>query len=210
MPGQDRRHVFDCAAIAGFRLRIAACGVAGHHVNPLNVGRRDFVQRATYFQVAFLSVHAIVMRTIGAGSKYPSIFRDADGDLMHGQQTYRLHLPPNPPAALFWAVTACNITDRAMTEAPQLMPSINGYNKVAKKADGSIDLYFGPQKPANAPESNWIQTVGGRDFLGSPLGQPPRVFRRNVGTTERYAHLSNDPLQDAANQIGGRTMGGTK
>jgi integrase len=32
----------------------------------------------------------------------------------------------------------------------------------------------------------------------------------NARTTERYAHLSNDPLQDAANQIGRRIMGGTK
>lgn len=31
----------------------------------------------------------------------------------------------------------------------------------------------------------------------------------NARTTERYAHLSNDPLQDAANQIGRRIMGGT-
>ncbi|MBV8439730.1 MAG: site-specific integrase [Hyphomicrobiales bacterium] len=32
----------------------------------------------------------------------------------------------------------------------------------------------------------------------------------NARTTERYAHLSNDPLQDAANQIGRRILGGTK
>ena len=32
----------------------------------------------------------------------------------------------------------------------------------------------------------------------------------NARTTERYAHLSNDPLQDAANQIGRQIMGGTK
>jgi integrase len=32
----------------------------------------------------------------------------------------------------------------------------------------------------------------------------------NARTTERYAHLSNDPLQDAANQIGRRIMGGTE
>ena len=43
--------------------------------------------------------------------------------------------------------------------------SINGYNKVAANGDGSIDLYFGPQKPANAADSNWIQRVNGRDFL---------------------------------------------
>jgi hypothetical protein len=52
-----------------------------------------------------------------------------------------------------------------MTTAPQLMPSINGMNEVAKNADGSVNLYFGPQKPAGAAESNWIQTDSGRDFL---------------------------------------------
>jgi hypothetical protein len=52
-----------------------------------------------------------------------------------------------------------------MVEAAQLMPSINGFNKVASNDDGSVDLWFGPAKPANAPESNWIQTIGGRNFL---------------------------------------------
>ena len=125
----------------------------------------DFIQRSTYFQVAYSSAPAMVMRTIDAGSKYPFTFRDADGDFMDGAATYKLHLPPNPPAALFWATTAYNITDGTMTETPQLMPSINGFNKVATNGDGSIDIYFGPQKPADVAASNWIQTVDGRDFL---------------------------------------------
>ena len=107
------------------------------------------------------------MRTLGAGSKYPFTLKDANGDFLTGSNTYKLHLPPHPPAALFWAVTAYNITDGTMTEAAQLMPSINGFNKVAKNADGSVDLWFGPNKPANAPQSNWIQTVSGRDFLAA-------------------------------------------
>ena len=66
---------------------------------------------------------------------------------------------------MFWAVTAYNITDGTMTATPQLMPSINAYNNVAKNPDGSIDLYFGPAKPGGTPDSNWIQTVPGRNFL---------------------------------------------
>jgi hypothetical protein len=73
--------------------------------------------------------------------------------------------PPDPPAALFWAVTAYNVTDGTMPETPQLLPSINGFNELAANSDGSIDLWFGPEKPADAPESNWIQTVAGRNFL---------------------------------------------
>lgn len=125
----------------------------------------DINQRATYFAVAYSSAPAMVMRTIGAGSKYPVAYRDAKGEFLSGSNTYKVHLPPNPPAALFWAVTAYNITDGTMVEAPQLMPSINGFNKVATNSDGSVDLWFGPSKPANAPESNFIQTVSGRNFL---------------------------------------------
>ncbi len=125
----------------------------------------DVSQRAAYFQIAYSSASAMVMRTLGAGSKYPNTVRDADGDFLNGSGTYKLRLPPNPPAALFWAVTAYNITDGTMPETPQLLPSINGFNKVATNSDGSIELWFGPQKPANAPETNWIQTVSGRNFI---------------------------------------------
>lgn len=52
-----------------------------------------------------------------------------------------------------------------MMETPQLMPSINGFNKVATNKDGSIDLWFGPSKPASAHDTNFIQTVSGRNFL---------------------------------------------
>jgi hypothetical protein len=125
----------------------------------------DVNQRAGYFQVAYSSAPAMVMRTLGAGSKYPVAYRDADGEFLSGTNTYRLHLPPDPPAALFWAVTAYNVTDGTMPETPQLLPSINGFNEVASNTDGSIDLWFGPEKPAAAPEANWIQTSEGRNFL---------------------------------------------
>ncbi|MFQ8433887.1 DUF1254 domain-containing protein [Amaricoccus sp. W119] len=125
----------------------------------------DVLQRATYFQVAYSSAPAMVMRTLDAGSKYPVAVRDADGDFLDGGKAYKLHMPPNPPAALFWAVTAYNITDGTMVSAAQRMPSINGFNDVETNADGSIDLWFGPEKPAAAPDGNWIQTVPDRNFL---------------------------------------------
>lgn len=128
----------------------------------------DVDQRAGFFQIAFSSAPAMVMHTLGAGSKYPNTFRDADGEFLNGSNNYKLHLPPNPPADLFWAVTLYNITDGTMVETPQFMPSINSLSDaVAKNADGSIDLWFGPAKPANAPATNFIQTVNGRNFLAA-------------------------------------------
>jgi hypothetical protein len=127
----------------------------------------DVDQRAMFFQYAYSSAPAMVMRTIGRGAKYPCTHRDADGDLLNGSNSYKLHLPADIPVELFWAVTAYNITDGTMVDTPQRMPSINQYNDVAMNPDGSLDLYFGPSKPTVAPESNWIQTVEARDFLAA-------------------------------------------
>jgi hypothetical protein len=127
----------------------------------------DVNQRAAYFQVAYSSASAMVMRTIDAGSKYPVARRDADGDFLDGANSYRLHLPPNPPADLFWAVTAYNVTDGTMPETPQRLPSINSMNKIAVNSDGSVDLYFAPKQPANVAASNWIQTISGRNFMAA-------------------------------------------
>ena len=128
----------------------------------------DVDQRAGFFQIAYSSAPAMVMHTLGAGSKYPNTVRDAKGEFLNGANTYKLRLPPNAPAALFWAVTLYNVTDGTMVETPQLMPSINSLNEaVAKNADGSIELWFGPSKPANAPDTNFIQTVSGRNFIAA-------------------------------------------
>jgi hypothetical protein len=138
---------------------------AGGTAEWLQDGYTDITQRASYFQIAYSTASAMVMHTLNAGSKYPFTPRDKDGNFLNGSSVYKLHLPPNAPAKLFWAVTAYNITDGTMTAAPQLMPSINALGNAVVNTDGSVDLWFGPQKPAEAPDTNWIQTVSGRNFL---------------------------------------------
>jgi hypothetical protein len=140
---------------------------AGGTAEWMQDGYLDINQRAAYFQFAYSSASAMVMRTLNAGSKYPFTARDAQGEFLNGSNSYKLHLPPDPPAALFWAVTAYNVTDGTMPETPQLLPSINGFNDVAKNSDGSVDIWFGPEKPASASQSNWIQTVSGRNFIAA-------------------------------------------
>ena len=126
----------------------------------------DVNQRATFFQYAYSSAPAMVMRTIGAGSKYPVAMRDADGNFLNGSNHYKMHLPAGIPAKAFWAVTLYNITDGTMPETPQLLPSKNSLDEsIAKNADGSVDLFFGPTRPEGTAESNWIQTVDGRHFM---------------------------------------------
>jgi hypothetical protein len=125
----------------------------------------DIDQRAAYYQYAYSSAPAMVMRTLGAGSKYPFTSRDANGEFLNGSNTYKLHLPPNPPAGLFWAVTAYNITDGTMPETEQLLPSTNGYYDLPKNTDGSLDIWFGSKQSDGAADAAFIQTVPERNFL---------------------------------------------
>jgi hypothetical protein len=50
----------------------------------------DIIQRASYFQFAYSSAPAMVMRTLDAGSKYPFTARDADGEFLDGSKSYKL------------------------------------------------------------------------------------------------------------------------
>lgn len=127
----------------------------------------DVDQRAGFFQIAYSSAPAMVMHTTGAGSKYPNAVRDKDGNFLNGSNTYKLRLPAPIPAGLFWAATAYNITDGTMPETKQLLPSTNGYYSTPKQADGSIEIWFGPQKPEGVADSAFIQTVPGRNFLAT-------------------------------------------
>ena len=122
----------------------------------------DIDVRTQYFQYAYSSAPAMVVDLIGQGSKYPVTMWDADGTLLDGANTYKLRLPPNIPAALYWAVTLYNATDGTMPETPQLLPSRNQYDKVKTGDDGSVELWFAPEKPEGVSEKNWIQSIPGR------------------------------------------------
>lgn len=126
----------------------------------------DLDARSRFFQYAYSSAPAMNIHTTGAGSKYPYAIRDADGEFLDGGHTYRLHLPPDVPAALFWAVTAYNVTDGTMPETDQLLPSTNGYYDLPKNDDGSIDVWFGPEQPEGVVDAAFIKTVPGRNFVG--------------------------------------------
>jgi len=126
----------------------------------------DVDARSRFFQYAYSSAPAMNNHTTGAGSKYPYAIRDADGEFLDGTNTYRLHLPPDIPAALFWAVTAYNVTDGTMPETQQMLPSTNGYYDLPKNDDGSIDVWFGPEQPDGVVDAAFIQTVPGRNFVG--------------------------------------------
>ena len=138
--------------------------------------------RMAFFTVAYSASPAMAANIVGGGAKYPTTFWDADGDYLSGEHTYRLHLPPDPPARLFWAATIYNPLDGTMIDAGQPFPSVNSLDeRVVANEDGSFDLYLGPERPADAPEWNWIATNPGEGYL---------VCLRLYGPTEPFFNLS--------------------
>ena len=107
---------------------------------------------------------AMSVAMVGMGSQYAAAIRDANGNYLDGSKTYKLTLPPNAPAKEFWSVLVYDPQTRSMLQTDQQFPSVNTLRGgVEQNADGSTDIYFGPQAPAGK-EKNWAQTVPGKGF----------------------------------------------
>ncbi len=122
--------------------------------------------RTAFFRFAYSSSPGMVVDMVGKGSKYPLTFKDAEGHFLMGGKSYTLHMPKDIPAENFWAVTLYDAPTAAGVAKPgQMIPSVNSQESLEYNADGSIDLYFGPDLPAGAPASNYIGTNDGEGFF---------------------------------------------
>lgn len=100
----------------------------------------------------------------GTGQTYLCAYWDADGQVLDGAKSYRLHVPPNPPAERFWAVTVYDLDTRCFIQNKEEIPERSSRTGLKANDDGSVDVYFGPTAPAGL-ESNWIPTVPGKAWF---------------------------------------------
>jgi hypothetical protein len=120
--------------------------------------------RAAWNYAATGNSPAMVQRTVGSGSQYLIATRDADGGFLDGGKNYRLHIPPNVPVKLFWSVLVYDALSRSELQNGEAFPSVSQYTGPVANADGSVDIYFGPQAPTRK-EKNWIKTVPGKGWF---------------------------------------------
>jgi len=141
------------------------------------VGHRRLASRFSFFHWATGITPAMCMRITGVGSQYLMTCMDSDKNIFDGGKTYKLTLPPNIPQANFWSVTVYDNQTRSMLQTPQRWPKTGSLSyplpAAVENADGSTDVYFGPEAP-EGKESNWIQTLPGKGYfvilrLYSPL-----------------------------------------
>jgi hypothetical protein len=91
-------------------------------------------------------------------------FTDGGGTPLSGGGNYRVNLPPNIPAGNFWSVTLYEAENASGLANGQPFPSLGLRDKPAQNADGSTDLYLGPQAPTGK-EGNWLATVPGKGYF---------------------------------------------
>jgi hypothetical protein len=100
---------------------------------------------------------------LGTAAYYLGAFEDADGEPLRGENTYRLRVPANVPARQFWSVTVYNKQTAALFRESTHVALGSPDPALKHNADGTVDIYFGPQAPAGQ-ESNWIHTPAGNGW----------------------------------------------
>ena len=101
---------------------------------------------------------------LGAGSFYLGANFDSSGKPLRGENNYRLHVPANVPVSQFWSLTVYS-GETAALFFNLTRPTLDLLDKgMRKNADGSVDIYVGPNAPAGQV-SNWIYTPTGERWF---------------------------------------------
>ncbi len=138
--------------------------------------------RTGFFANAFTASPGMAISMEKVGAKYPATFVDSKGDFLNGSRGYKLTLPKGIPAAIFWSVTIYDSLNASQVDNGQPFPSINTMDRPIANADGSTDVYFGPQSPG--PGKNWIRTLPDKGFF---------VLIRLYGPTKSFFDKSWKP-----------------
>lgn len=93
---------------------------------------------------------------------------DQTGAKLNGDHVYTLTFPkdalPATYAKYFWSVIAVDSTYFRVLPNPKNRFLLNKESKLEYGKDGSLTLYFAAEKPADAPDGNWLPTPRGQDY----------------------------------------------
>src|SRR5262249_22670134 len=99
----------------------------------------------------------------GFGQVYLETSKDQTGGWLDGGKTYRLRVPATPPVVQFWSFTLYDNVTRGPLVTDQGAADLSSRQNIVANPDGSVDVYLGPTKPAQA--QNWIKTVSGKGWF---------------------------------------------
>ena len=146
---------------------------------------------------------AMMEKNVGQGSQYLWTYRDADGNYLDGAKNYRLHVPPDIPIKNFWSVVVYDALSRSELQNGQPFPSVSGYTDPAINADGSVDIAFGPEQPADGPELDrhraWKRLVP-----DLPVLQPDRgLLRQDLAASGHHRSMTGGATAEVPAPVAG-------
>jgi hypothetical protein len=125
-------------------------GGSYRYLKDKGMGGRNLDARTHFYYNATVNTPAMAWKLVGKGSQYAWGYLDSKG-------TY----------GKFISIVLYDPQTRSELQTGQPFPSYNNVrdeDKVIANADGSVDLYFGPEAPAGK-EANWLQTVPGKGWF---------------------------------------------
>ena len=120
----------------------------------------------------------MVSKSPGAAAMYLIAFTDSEGASLVGGSSYRLNLPANVPARLFWSVTLYEAENASGLANGQPFPSLGSKDKPAQNADGSTEIFLGPQAPDGKTGQLARHRAGQRILRHHPALRPDRTRPR--------------------------------
>jgi hypothetical protein len=106
-------------------------------------------------------------RAPGSDEARLSAWRDTHGQWFDGGRAWGLQVPADVPAGAGWSMNLYDVETRCFIDTPWDIAERSPDEALARQADGSAELIFSPQPPADAPRSNWIPTAPGRAWFGA-------------------------------------------
>jgi hypothetical protein len=136
----------------------------------------------TFFFSAYSTSNAMFLAMPGKGSQYVGAFFDAAGDRPTGENTYLLTIPADVPVANYWSIVVYDADTRCLVDNGSDSQSVASNQNVAVNANGSVDIHFAPERPADG--KNWIKTVPQRGFF---------LAMRFYGPTQKFFDRGGAP-----------------
>ncbi len=113
-----------------------------------------------------------------SSTAYMMTAQDSAGNGLDASQTYKIHVPADPPTRDFWSIIAYGNESRTFIDSPKFTVSSND-DGVRVNDDGSIDLYLAPE-PVEGFEANTVITNPDEDafLMFRFYGAMPELWER--------------------------------
>jgi hypothetical protein len=143
-------------------------------------------RRAAFTWEAVSRGKAYYIEQAGIGQQYRTAYKDGNGNFLEGDKHYKLTMPPNAPAEVFWSIVVYDVNSRTLILNDEGRAALSSRTGLIENDDGSVTLHFSPKLPVGVEKANWIQTNPNESWFS---------YLRFYGPTQAYFDQTY-PLQD--------------